>query len=96
MINEFSSPEAIEEWAIEIFWETIDCIPETEGFSDLMVALTGVRVIKRASRRWNPEKLSYGEYLRMALREEFAKAAHENRYITAAESALALVNRGRR
>ena len=96
MIHEFSSPDDIQEWSIIIFWEIVDSVPEAEGLSDLLLASIGVRAIRRASRRWDPEKLSFLDFLRMGLREEFLKAANENRFTTAAEDALALVNRGRR
>jgi len=94
IINELSPPEDLENWAYENFWNVLDAIPDTADFSDLQLALLGVRAIRRSIRRWSPEKLNYDKYLEMVLREEFTKEAADGNYLTVAEKALNLVNGG--
>lgn len=87
-IDEFSTQEQLEQWGVQNFWILMETIPESEPFSELMTAFLGMRALKRTSRKWNPEELRFHEYLEMEMRSEFAKAAREGRFETAAEIAL--------
>jgi len=93
-INELSPPEDLENWAYENFWDIISEIPSSADFSDLQLALIGVRAAKRCSRKWDPEKLPFLNFMLMEIQDFLTKAAEEGNYLTGAEKALNLVNGG--
>ncbi len=96
MIDHFSTPNDLEEWGIENFYDLIDSIPTVEQFSHQMVAFIGLRSVKKASRRWDAEQAPFHIYLHIILTNDFEKFAADGRFISAAEESLDIIEAGAR
>ena len=94
-IDDFTSEEDLISWGLANFWEVVGEVDPEERFSTQMLALQGVRSLRKAARRYTMELLPFHAWWEVVLRDDLEKAARDGRYRTAAENALALIEEAR-
>ena len=90
-IDDFSSEEDLISWGLGHFWEIVGQVDPDGRFSDQMLALQGLRSLRKAARRWGGEQLPFYAWWDLVLRDDLAKAAKDGRFRTSAEEAIAQI-----
>ena len=87
-----SAADELAQWGLEHFYDLLDDIPEVDEFTPAMAAFIGLRAIKKASRRWDPDQLSFPDFCGFVMKADYQKFLKEGKTSTAAEQALELID----